>query len=110
MACGDISRWRAPDFVGLLQRHGQVEHLVVQFDFLVQPQRDGRAEYSLPGASKTQNGQTGFADIVSIATGEIWEIKSEKLEDNAVKEAVWYVDKAKLACSPNWRAGTSFTT
>jgi hypothetical protein len=110
MACGDISWWRAPDFVGLLQRHGQVEHLVVQFDFLVQPQRDGRAEYSLPGASKTQNGQTGFADIVSIATGEIWEIKSEKLEDNAVKEAVWYVDKAKLACSPNWRAGTSFTT
>ena len=37
MSCGDISWWRSPDLVGLLERHGQAEHLVVQVDFLIQP-------------------------------------------------------------------------
>lgn len=121
MTCGDISWWRAPDLLGLLERHGQVEHLVVQFDFLVQVQRDGRAEFSIPGASKSSipipgaskssiPGATGYADIVSVVTGEIWEIKPEKLEDKAVSEAAWYVQNAKKSCGPQWHAGTSFTT
>jgi hypothetical protein len=108
--CGDIAWWRAPDMIGLLERHGQVEHLVVQFDFLAQAQRDGRAEFSIPGASKKRDGKTGYADIVSIATQEIWEIKPDNLEEKAVEEATWYVQNAKKSCGPQWRAGTSFTT
>jgi hypothetical protein len=110
MSCGDIDWWRAPDLTGLLERHGQVEHLAVQVDFLVQAQRDGRAEFSIGGASKKGNGETGYADIVSIATGEIWEIKPEKLEDKAVAEADWYALNAKKSCGPQWHTGTSFTT
>src|SRR5262245_1414468 len=103
MTCGTIAWWREPDFVGLLERHGQVEHLIVQFDFLTQVERNGRAEYSIPSASKTRNGQTGYADIVAIATGEIWEIKPRGREDQAFREAEWYVKKAKASCGPQWR-------
>ncbi|GAF45489.1 hypothetical protein [Rhodococcus wratislaviensis] len=110
MTCGKIDWWREPDLTGLLERHGQVEHLVVQFDFLAQAKFNGRAEFSIPGASKKFNGETGYADIVSITTGEIWEIKPRKLEDKAVKEATWYVENAKARCDPRWHAGESFTT
>jgi len=109
MSCGDIAWWRAPDLVGLLERHGQVEHLVVQFDFITQVQRIGRAEYSIPGASKKKDRTTGFADIISMATSEIWEIKPDNLESKAVDEANWYVLNAIKSCGPNWRNGTSYT-
>jgi len=108
MTCGTIEWWRAPDIAGLLERHGQAEHLAVQADFLVQVQRNGRAEFSIPAASKKRNGETGYADIVSIATGEIWEIKPEKLEDQAVKESAWYAEKAVASCGPQWRPGTLY--
>ena len=112
MACGDIAWWRSPDLVGLLTRHGQAEHLLVQFDFMRQVARDGRAEFSIPGASKTLVGQTGFADIVSVANREIWEVKSgngdnEKL---AVNESRAYVSKAQASCGPDWSQGTSYNS
>jgi hypothetical protein len=112
VACGDIDWWRggAPDFVGLLERHGQAEHLVVQFDFLVQPTRLARAEFSIPGASKTRNGATGYADIVSVATQDIWEVKPYNLEGKAVEEAAWYATNAKIACGPQWKPGQTYTT
>lgn len=110
MTCGEIAWWRAPDLLGLLERHGQAEHLIVQFDFVSQVQRNGRAEYSIPGASKRRNGTTGYADIVSITTGEIWEIKPKHLEHIAFEEAAYYVTNAKASCGPQWHAGNSFTT
>jgi hypothetical protein len=109
MTCGDIHWWRAPDLLGLLERHGQAEHLVVQFDFITQVQRLGRAEYSIPGASKKKDGSTGYADILSLASSEIWEIKPDTLEPKAVEEANWYVSNAIKSCSPTWRIGTSYT-
>lgn len=110
MSCGDTTWWRAPDFVGLLERHGQAEHLVVQCDFLTQVWRNPDYEYSIPGASKSLNGKTGYADIISIETREIWEIKLKHLEDKAFKEAAWYVKNAKVSCGLPWQAGNSFTT
>ena len=114
MSCGDIFWWRTPNPDNILQRHGAAEHLVIQFDFLSQAIRNGRAEYSIPEASK-KTGGTGFADIVSLASGEIWEIKPEHLVKDAVDEAQWYVSKAKKSCPPpkpaqKWVAGESFTT
>lgn len=82
----------------------------MQFDFLVQAHLNGRAEFSIPGASKKRNGDTGYADIASITTSEIWEIKPEHLEDQAVSEAAWYSQLASKSCGSQWRAGTSFTT
>ncbi|SFP42432.1 hypothetical protein SAMN05216229_102233 [Geopseudomonas sagittaria] len=109
MACGDINWWRAPDLKGLLARHGQIEHLIIQFDFLVQLLRDPRAEFSIPRASKTEPGKsTGYADIVAIASNEIWEIKPKHLEAAAVNDAAHYVGFAKLGCSPDWLPGKSY--
>jgi len=110
MSCGDTNWWREPDLVGLLQRHGQAEHLVVQCDFATQVWRDPRMEYSIPGASKSRTGSSGFADIVSVETREIWEIKPRHLEDQASREADWYVKWAKVGCHPAWVPGTTFTT
>lgn len=95
--------------MGLLERHGQAEHLVNQVDFSTQVWRGALTEYSIPGASKSFNGKTGFADIVSIETREIWEIKPKHLEDKAFKEAEWYVKNAKISCHPQWIAGNSYT-
>lgn len=110
MACGDIAWWRAPDFVGLLQRHGQIEHLIIQFDFLVQLARDPRAEFSIAGASKSTPGGTGFADIVANLDKEIWEIKPKHLEAVAEQEAKHYVKFATASCGPAWRPGTGYFT
>src|SRR5215470_15346474 len=100
MGCGDIAWWRDPDLKALLERHGAAEHFVIQADFLEQPHRNGRIEFSVPGASKSGSGRTGYADIVSVASSEIWEIKPKHLEDKAVSEAVNYVKRAKAACGP----------
>jgi hypothetical protein len=114
MNCGEVEWWREPDLKGLLFRHGQIEHLAVQLDFSVQVWRDPRAEYSIPGASKNLSGNTGYADIVSIETGEIWEIKPKYPEpdgeEQALKEAAWYVKNAKVSCGLRWHVGNSFTT
>jgi hypothetical protein len=109
MNCGDMSWWREPDFKGLMERHGQAEHLVIQIDFLVQVARDARAEYSIPRASKSASGNTGYADIVSIASKELWEIKPKSLQDQAFKEASWYAKLASASCGPQWHAGKSYT-
>jgi len=108
MACGDIAWWRAPDFVGLLQRHGQIEHLIIQFDFLVQLDRDPRAEFSIPGASKSVPGRVGFADIVSVAGKQIWEVKPKHLEELAAKEATHYLKFAEAGCGGGWELGNSY--
>jgi hypothetical protein len=115
--CGGVHWWRQPDYAGLLLRHGQVEHLIIQFDFLVQVERDARAEYSIPGASKSVMSpsnsairQPGYADIVSLATREIWEIKPQHLIDQAFDEAGYYVAKAIASCGAGWRKGNSYHT
>jgi hypothetical protein len=108
MNCGKVAWWREPDIVGLLEYHGVAEHLVIQLDFIAQVQRLGRSEYSIPGASKTRNGETGYADLVSIASGEIWEIKPRHLEHIAFEEAAYYVKHARRSCGPQWRPGFSY--
>lgn len=115
MSCGTQKWWgwkgdEYLDYIALLSRYGNAEHLVVQFDFLVQPTRLGRAEFSIPGAGKSGTGRTGFADIVSVASQEIWEIKPHNLEVKAYEDANGYVTHAKLSCGPQWKAGNSYTT
>jgi hypothetical protein len=116
MACGDIASWRAltDDVESLVDRHGSIEHFLVQRDFvLLQPQRVGIAEFSIPGASwkGKRSGNTGFADIVSFASSEIWEIKPKSGGDKpAVDKATHYVNHAKTKCSTEWKLGKSYST
>ncbi|RQP21304.1 hypothetical protein [Piscinibacter terrae] len=120
-----MNSWQKPDPAQLAVRYGQVEHLLVQRDFVAQYARVGLAEFSIPGASKTWIGRRrlpgemepaeGFADIVAAASQEIWEIKPEgasreAAEELASKEASWYVLHAKVQCGPQWRLGTSYST
>lgn len=109
MACGDIDWWRAPDLEALLVRHGLAEHLIVQVDFIFQAWRNPRAEFSIPGASKAGSGGTGYADVVSLASHEIWEIKPKHLAKDAAREAEHYVEFARAQCGPLWVPGTRYT-
>ncbi len=106
--CGQIAWWRSPDLVALRERHGTVEHLVIQIEFMSQIARLPRAEFSVPGASKSTPGATGFADVVALASREIWEIKPKHAEAQASAEAGKYVGFAGGSCPPAWKAGNSY--
>lgn len=107
-SCGAIPWWRAPDFESLQNRYGQAEHLIVQFDFMTQAFRQPRAEFMIPNASKSGSLHPGYADVVSLATSEIWEIKPEGLEEFAAREAANYVAKALVSCGPGWKLGVTY--
>ncbi len=106
--CGQIAWWRAPDLVALRERHGTIEHLVIQIEFMGQLARNPRAEFSIPGASKSTAGATGFADVIALATREIWEIKPKHLAAQASAEAAKYVGFAGGSCPPAWKSGTGY--
>jgi hypothetical protein len=116
MACGSLDWWRAitDDLESLVDRVGTVEHFLVQRDFcLLQPHRVPLAEFSIPGASwrSKKSGNAGFADIVSFASSEIWEIKPQSGGDKpAVDKATHYVKHAKAECGPRWELGKSYST
>jgi hypothetical protein len=116
MGCGNIAWWRAmtDDLDTLVDRHGTIEHFLVQQDFvLLQPQRVGIAEYSIPGASwkSKRSGAAGYADIVSFVSSEIWEIKPRSGGDKpAVDKAKHYVTQAQAKCGPKWHLGDSYST
>jgi hypothetical protein len=116
MTCGAIAWWRAitDDLESLVDRHGVIEHFLVQQDFVVlQPTRIGIAEYSIPGASwrAKKSGNYGFADLVSFATSELWEIKPKSGGDKpAVDKATHYVTHAKAQCGTQWALGKSYAT
>jgi hypothetical protein len=106
-ACG--TEWRPPtDPERFLEFRGEIEHFITQMDFMTRP--GARAEYSIPAASKSGSGRTGYADAVDTVTNEIWEIKPEHLQTLAVTEADRYVTYADAACAPrNWKPGTSYS-
>ena len=106
--CGDIHWWNALDLKGLRERHGQAEHLVVQYDFCQQAWLGPRAEFSVPGASKSLTGRPGYIDVAATAKNEIWEIKPRHLKDKAASEANYYLSKVRVACGANWRLGTEY--
>ncbi|MGW5572889.1 hypothetical protein ACWEVD_16940 [Nocardia thailandica] len=119
MACGEIAWWRAPDVAQMMLRYGEVEHLVIQFNFCCQAWRGPRAEYSIPHAAKSARTQpyrppirtdpTGYADLVCLETHQIWEIKPKRLAPAAAAEAGWYVNRARLSCGSAWELGTTFS-
>lgn len=55
-------------------------------------------EYLIPQSSSNGTGNVGYADIVNLTYGDIYEIKKYGLETQAATEALRYVEKANLFC------------
>lgn len=107
MGCGEfVPGFRIPRF-SETPFQGVMEHLCVQADFLTQVARLPHAEYSIPRAGKNP-AEAGYADIVAVATREIWEIKPERRLKEAEAEAKHYVEKANAACGLSWKAGETY--
>jgi len=68
-------------------------------------------EYSIPGSSGS--GRRGFADIVNVASQEIFEIKPITVPViTALSEVQTYVDMANIHCPPlygQWQKGTAYS-
>lgn len=64
-------------------------------------------EYGIPQSSA--KGQKGYADILNLTTGEIFEIKSSANETSGKNQLDIYIAKATSKCGvpPNWKAGNS---
>ena len=57
-------------------------------------------EYSIPGSSSQGTGNVGFADIVNITLGDIFEIKTVRNWDRGNVEVELYVSNANAYCDP----------
>ena len=116
--CGSFTVWRDPvgNIVHLLRRHGNIEHLIVEIDFLGQLWRLPRGEYTIPGASMTSGStRDGYADVCSLLYRQIWEIKpkinkGKDGEAEAVIDATHYVNHANQKCGSGWTLGVRYTT
>ncbi len=108
--CGTKVVWRTPnpDFWQVAKRYGQLEHVIIQLDFLRQVERVPFYEYYIPYAASNGSKGPGFADIVSVRDKEIWEIKPDWYQQQAVDEAMLYVECARKYCDPKWHLGTSY--
>lgn len=83
---------------GSISMNGTVEHWMIELDYttIINPFAVG--EYFIPNAGA--NGGPGYADIVNVYTGEIFEIKPETQLQNGITELNRYIQKATKYC-PN---------
>jgi len=96
-----------------LQTQATVAHLMIQ-EAYIRSQPLGVAEYSIPGSSSTGSGRRGYADLVNLGTGEIFEIKPPTEFLTGAAEVNVYVEKATANCPPlsastTWKQGITFT-
>jgi hypothetical protein len=82
---------------GNAQWRGTIEHWIIQYDYMANNLTALR-EYSIPNASNNTPDRRGYADLVNMSTGEIFEIKSALSAGNGVNEAQNYVNKANESC------------
>ncbi len=61
-SCGETGRWSSP------------EHMIIEQDYLMNIDHNGRMEYGIPGSSRT--GGKGFVDLLSYSLPMIYEIKA----------------------------------
>jgi hypothetical protein len=86
---------------------GQAAHFIIE-TYYVNAYAGGVAEYSIPKSSAA--GNVGYADIVNLNTGEIFEIKSVQGKRYGNEEVERYVMNAGIHCSKaiNWQRGKKF--
>jgi len=87
---------------------GTMEHLLIQAVYASSNPTYGRVEFAIPGSSAA--GNRGYADMVNIYNGNIFEIKPNNLNgiENGTIEVNRYVTKANEHCTSVLPFGTSF--
>ncbi len=95
--------------LGSVMRAGNVEHWMIQFYYL-QNNPMAKREYQIPKAGA--NGGLGYADLVNLATMEIFEIKKNDISEfqNARNQLSRYCTKAIDECNLYLHKGTNFGT
>lgn len=103
---------RGTNRFGSIQFQGNLEHWIIQLDYLKSNPTNGEVEYQIPNAGS--NGGKGYADIVNLSTGEIWEVKpadQTKLQ-TYLAEVANYIQKANQYCARppglSWNYGSSY--
>jgi hypothetical protein len=86
--------------VGNLNWQGVLEHNLIQLDYLATNPM-GRREYQIPFAGTPGSLRPGYADLVNLAIGGIWEIKPAGTQQQAAAEleVTNYVQKANTYCN-----------
>ena len=91
--------------------NGVLEHWLIQLDYIAKHPIDGDREYAIPQGSLT--GGRGYADLVNMASKEIFEIKPPALLNNGIQEVGNYVIAANQNCPTvpmgQWHQGTNYT-
>jgi len=91
-------------------RRSDPEHEAIQAHYKASVDSTGAREYAIPGGALS--GNTGYADIVSLGTGAIYEIKrySPPAIEQCADQAKGYLAGALLSCGvpPPWHLGTSY--
>ncbi len=96
--------------IGNLKIPGVAEHRAIMEDYIATVDPTAELEYAIPGSSAS--GATGYADIASATTGEIWEIKPMSSIILGALEAARYVASAKISCSKSvpWHLGANYAS
>jgi len=91
-------------------RRSDPEHEAIQAHYKSKIDSTGAREYAIPGGALS--GNIGYADIVSLGTGAIYEIKkySPPAIEQGANQAKGYLAGALLSCGvpPPWHLGTSY--
>lgn len=87
-----------------------VEHQLIQLDYQTKINASSAREYAIPESAENGINQ-GYADLVDLNTGAIYDIKNPSDDLNKSKQQVLrYVTKAAEHCEtgPPWHAGTEY--
>jgi len=97
-ACGGTNRRSSP------------EHELIQADYIATKDPTGVREYMIPGGSA--NGNVGYADLVSLGSHAIYEIKpySPPAITEGLAQVAQYIVAARTSCDPDapWHPGIAY--
>lgn len=93
-------------------RRAGPEHELIQSYYKSAIDPTGVREYAIPGGSSAQSGHMGYADLVSLGTHAIYEIKPYSLTGitAGAVQVNQYLQAARLHCDPDapWHPGIAF--
>jgi hypothetical protein len=83
---------------GNIQWPGVMQHWLIMIDYLSRNPLNGEVEYQVPGGSAS--GNRGYADIVNLLSGEMFEIKPDNQTNISLEqtEVYRYVTQGNINC------------
>jgi hypothetical protein len=103
---------------GNVNFNGTKEHWLIELDYVSKNPLFGEIEYAIPYSSILNPANRGYADIVNLGNGNIFEIKPNTPQglSSGINEVTNYVTKANFYCNTNlppstiWNRGSAYTT